>query len=51
MHMFIEGVTNANPSPPAPLPEGEGGPRPGEGIALESMYPVVRKLVQSVLIS
>jgi len=33
IHMVIEGLRNANPSPPAPLPEGEGGQRPGEGIA------------------
>ncbi|PYV82047.1 MAG: hypothetical protein DMG05_28860 [Acidobacteria bacterium] len=33
IHTVIEGLRNANPSPPAPLPEGEGGQRPGEGIA------------------
>src|SRR5256886_7004718 len=31
--MVTEAPRNTNPSPPAPLPEGEGGQRPGEGIA------------------
>ncbi|PYV39607.1 MAG: hypothetical protein DMG06_22700 [Acidobacteria bacterium] len=31
--MVTEAPRNTNPSPPAPLPGGEGGQRPGEGIA------------------
>ena len=38
IHAAIEDLEMQTPSPPAPLPKGEGGQRPGEGIARLGPY-------------